>query len=304
MVDVHYIVVEGSIDERAFWCLNRKKKATSIVVDGEAHTFNPEATVTAQPPDRAPASREGQLQELEALRTAREEERLALRAAVVEERAAQRAQQKEAQQKELLADRAAKAAVRAHLQCEKQASRQRQQEAKRALKEREKKTKAELRQKQREVVRETEAQMQAILRGEAIPAPCLGTDGSSHAASHLRAMQPPEDITAEASQIATCSDGAAGRSPGGKVVPNKKRRRLQGGTESGDEFKAEHAPVDTNLQTPVVLQDAQTALTTPLLPKETHPTHEVPDQIELTLPLMEQATGKRIRGKRALASRD
>jgi len=114
-------------------------------------------------------------------------------------------------------------------------------------------------------------------------------------------MRPAEDIPAEKSQMATCSDGAAGRSPG---VPKRKRRRLQGVTESGDEFQAEQALVDTNFQVPVVLQDAPTASTTPLLPEEIHPTDEVPDQIELTLPVMEQTTGKRIRSKRTLANRD
>jgi len=112
MVDVHYIVVEGSVDEKAFWCLTRKSAATGVILDGEARTFKPDETINAEPPDRAPATREEQLQSLEALRARRGEERQAQRAAEVEERAAQRAEKQAARQREQEAVRAAKAEAR------------------------------------------------------------------------------------------------------------------------------------------------------------------------------------------------
>lgn len=106
MVDVHYLVVEGSVDERAFALLSEKKKATSLMLDGKLHAFNPEETVNAQLPNRpAASSREEQLQELAAMKTARVGERQAEKQA---ERAAKQAERND----EVTAKRDAKAKAR------------------------------------------------------------------------------------------------------------------------------------------------------------------------------------------------
>eukprot|EP00933_Yihiella_yeosuensis_P033842 TRINITY_DN27466_c0_g1_i1.p1 TRINITY_DN27466_c0_g1~~TRINITY_DN27466_c0_g1_i1.p1 ORF type:complete len:651 (-),score=123.85 TRINITY_DN27466_c0_g1_i1:88-2040(-) len=88
MVDVHYIVVEGSIDERAYASLSHKKQAVGSILDGKAGSFDADANTKISPEDEATLATtvEERAQDLVGLRAARTTERLTKREAAKAER--------------------------------------------------------------------------------------------------------------------------------------------------------------------------------------------------------------------------
>merc|ERR1712224_1187794 len=107
MVDVHYIFVEGSIDDQAFHCLCSKTQATSAILDGEVKAFSSEKVSAAI--QQQVVSEEEHLRNLVALHTAKQEEKDAKRAMVHAEREAKRRKRSD----DIAAQKASKAEERA-----------------------------------------------------------------------------------------------------------------------------------------------------------------------------------------------
>ncbi|CAE8732603.1 unnamed protein product, partial [Polarella glacialis] len=110
MVDVHYIVVEGSVDERAYASLARKKEAMGAILDGKVIAFQPDATVKNDAAFEGTA--EERAQELVQLRVKQTQERENKREQAMDERRLQRDKAAEAhksmQQEAALLRKAAK----------------------------------------------------------------------------------------------------------------------------------------------------------------------------------------------------
>eukprot|EP00927_Polykrikos_kofoidii_P024399 TRINITY_DN22198_c0_g3_i1.p1 TRINITY_DN22198_c0_g3~~TRINITY_DN22198_c0_g3_i1.p1 ORF type:complete len:515 (+),score=139.62 TRINITY_DN22198_c0_g3_i1:227-1546(+) len=149
MVNVQYVCVEGSIDEKAFKSLSYKTEATSACLDGEIRAFQPEETTKAE--QAAPVSGHNQLNDFVSLHAAREDERAASRAARADDRSAQQM----AKMEELAAQKAAKEKERADKRAELAAAKQRSADSMREAKAAAMQLQAEAKRVEAEVRRET-----------------------------------------------------------------------------------------------------------------------------------------------------
>eukprot|EP00929_Paragymnodinium_shiwhaense_P003109 TRINITY_DN10350_c1_g1_i1.p1 TRINITY_DN10350_c1_g1~~TRINITY_DN10350_c1_g1_i1.p1 ORF type:complete len:925 (+),score=264.68 TRINITY_DN10350_c1_g1_i1:553-3327(+) len=196
MVDVHYVCVEGSIDDRAFKTLTHKKEATSVILDGQMQAFQPEEEAKA-PQREAGAERDGPGDFLAVCR-AMEKDKAAAKAA----RAKERAERQEAK-----------------------AARQEEKEEQRAVRE----------QRQKERQEASAARAEAIsarkLASAARKATHAGEATAKKEASEARRLEKAQARAAkrEESKAARVANRAeAGRRP-------RKRRRREGATAAGEE---------------------------------------------------------------------
>lgn len=149
MVDVHYVCVEGSIDEQAFKSLSGKTEATSAILDGEVQAFKPERAAAAVQPKTV--SGEEQLKGLLELHSAREQEKTTKRNERQHERQERVEAARAAKQEESAAKKAEIAARKAAIAEERALQKTAKQQAQKAAKDEAKKHLAEANQLEAEI---------------------------------------------------------------------------------------------------------------------------------------------------------